>query len=160
MEYITITRDTCCLNTKSAIGAMNELECLEQRDLIDIDATEVMDRELPKGPNIFRDKACSHIFFTSYYTLQRKSEFEEIKNIVFPDKLKLTRNDYFDIWNLLIHKQYSRDYFVTLDKHILKKKDRLKTINIIVLTPEGCLKEMGVQLKKQKLLYNRASYEG
>jgi len=160
MKKVKITLDTCVINTRRRIEAMNRLEKWHDQGMIEIQKTSVMDTEF-KGwkPGVEKSKEYEEKPEIMRWDVSRwdhavwggeslEDHLEEILNLLFPqhrhkpmsDVLEKHEKDYYDALHLATHKLYGNEIFVTTNtKHILKYKDELKTeFGILVLTPEDC----------------------
>lgn len=160
MKNVKLTLDTCVINTRRRIEAMNRLEKWHEQGLIEIQKTSAMDTEL-KGwkPGLEKSKKHEEKLEILRWGVSRwghavwggkrlEDHLEEITKLLFPqhkhksmsEVLEKHEKDYYDSLHLAIHKLYGNDIFVTTNtKHILKNKDQLKTqFGILVMTPEDC----------------------
>ena len=155
----TITIDTNVINARQNLDAMNALEALAQQGKVAIYKTDVLDTEMKGGyingyPNgLSKSKRYPEDVGVGAYGHFRWGHaewggdkddqiLEQVITLLFGKK---QRSEYLeqeirDAMNLLTHKKYGRDYFVTNDTGILKcRLDIEKELGVIVCTPEHCL---------------------
>jgi len=160
MKKIKLTLNTCVINTRRRIEAMNRLEKWHEQGIIEIQKTSAMDTEF-KGwkPGLKKSKEYEEKPEIMRWDVSRwdhavwggedlEDHFEEILKVLFPqhknksasEVLEKHKKDYYDSLHLATHKLYGNAIFVTTNtKHILRHKDQLKTdFGILVLTPEEC----------------------
>jgi hypothetical protein len=133
-----LTIDTCVINSKGKIPAMNRIEKLHKENLVEIFTTDAMEEELTPGSSQWQKQA-------DYICALRKPDahkysrrFEQLKNAVFPTVAKLTPNQEKDIHHLATHLKWLFDFFITTDdRGILAASIRLRELGIVVMTPEA-----------------------
>jgi len=157
MKVKTITLDTCCINTKQGIEAINRLEKWNKQKLVEIVKTDVMDTEFINARASFKTKALKKsqnyqedigvgVWNHSRWNHSRFDgdsidyPLDDIRNLLFPHFDKLSddekRRAIRDSMHLATHKMHNRDFFVTEDKDFLDKKDSIKEHFVItVLSP-------------------------
>jgi len=168
MEKITVTIDTNCINVKQSIEALNKLEEWNKQGLITIFKTEIMDEELKgelrrlKAQKYPQDTGARVWNYTAFNPRHfggedpKKYPIHNLIDLIFPNWDKLPRESQIksirDVEHLATHYQYKRDYFVTMDKGFLSKRKMLKeNYEIIILTPDECIKEIQHRLKTDSL---------
>ncbi len=135
-----ITIDTCAINAKGQILAMNIIEKLNETEKIQMFTTDSMEEELTPGSVQWAKK-------TNYIEAMKKPDlhnyplrFGQIKDAVFPTVSVLSQNQERDIHHLTTHLKYLHDFFLTYDKAILRAKEALAKLQIKVMTPEEYVK--------------------
>lgn len=153
-----ITIDTNCINVRKALDSLNKLEEWHSLGLIEIVKTDVMDTELRGDARLEKSSKLNEDLGVGVWDHSRWGHavwggedvhyrLEEIKKVIFPDFNKLTekrrKNATRDAMHLATHLMHNRDFFVTLDKQILsKKEDLLREFNVEVLSPEQCVEKL------------------
>lgn len=147
----SITFDTNCVIFTEHNIYVDQLVEWKNKDLISIFKTDVVDTELKKQESIKRsqqiieDVGIGRIGFTrvghGIVGSEDDSFFNELMHVVFPETKNESPNNnkIFDIMNLVTHKLYDRDIFVTNDNDYLRKKDELQQHGIIVMNPKECI---------------------
>jgi len=159
---LTVTIDTNYINTKQGMEAMNKIEKWHNEGLVEIVKTDVMDTEFMRAhePQRFVKKSqkyhedlgvgvWGHSRWGHSLWGGKKMNYphKEIRNLLFPqfhslnedDRRKATR----DAMHLAAHYMYKRDFFVTEDKHFIRKRNGLKKrFGVVVLTPKECVEKV------------------
>lgn len=161
MEKIRITIDTNRINVRNQIFAMNTLENMQERGIIEIVKTDAMDTEMLDGKK------------NPYHSGLRKSQkYQEIQGYgffghsrfehnvfgnmedgglnqsivmaLFPGKSysELSINDCRDVMHIQAHIVDKAAYFVTNDGPILRAAENLTRLGVQIRTPEVLLKEL------------------
>ena len=149
----SITFDTNCV---ISIGKDNDVDKLiewEQKGLIEIFKTDVMDTELKNTSS--RQKSStfkedigvavighSRIGHAKIGGGEDQSFFEQMLQFLFPETKgqRPTRNQTRDTMHIITHRDNGRDHYITSDGDFLTKKDQLKTnYAISVMTPKECV---------------------
>jgi len=159
-----LTLDTNCINLRKTVPALNELERLADQGTIQIAATPEMlvDLERDKSSHAAqrREKASllhEHIHNASPKPIPPGSSEKTLDDpttraivergllrwlqILFPSGCP-NENMTDDILHVLIHRVWERDIFVTMDTDLLNRRDELKTLGVIVCTPEEALQRV------------------
>ena len=122
LERITI--DTCCLNVKKKIHALNVLESWERQGHIEIQRADALMKELKGQERIEKaQKIPGHpgLFTLGQSTLGGGDVLagpdlgEELKGILFPTTKKLTRKQHMDVRHLQQHVSTGGHCFVTIN---------------------------------------------
>ena len=122
--------------------AMEKLWKLDEQEIIQLEIAEATDEEMINAPLRFRERLNSRICARDMAnTNEEERKIREIRDILFPGKIKLTDSDKMDVRNVFVASKYSINFFVTCDKnHLLKKADSIKDkFNLKVFTPCQCL---------------------
>lgn len=158
MKKVTVTIDTCCINVRQQRPALNKLEEWNNQSVVEIYRTDIMDEELKgrkrtkkakrysedKGARIFDYTIVNHRIVGG-----EKPEvypFHELIDIIFSN-LDISDPNYDkkvrDVEHLSTHYQHRRDYFVTVDKHFIRKKRELnEKFGIVIVNPEECVEKI------------------
>lgn len=169
---ITITIDTCLINSKQTHKDMNKLEEFSRKGLIEIvvaerlyQETENNDKRLKKAKlyeNIGEPFCIGHSRIGSAYISDGKKRptFKDIANVLFPNinHDNLSNNQANDIMHLISHIHSESNYFITDNTHdfIDAKKDnsnrngsyknikkqQLEYLGIKVRTPSEMIEEL------------------
>jgi hypothetical protein len=92
-----------------------------------------------------------------FYAGEEHGKLEaELKALIFPglnEKEAHYKNKVMDIDHLMGHISNQRDVFVTDDKEILRRADKLKaSLGVIVMSPTQCLEYLDLRAKKDVLV--------
>jgi type I restriction-modification system DNA methylase subunit len=155
---LAITIDTNAINAKQKNENLNSLEQYSQSGLVKIFKTDVLDTELltdkTNDAEKRRDKASnlpedigicvldhSRLDHTRLAGEEDAKLQDEIIEVLFQKtRHQLTTQQLRDAMHLHTHLMHNRDFFVTMDKHILARKEELhKKFGISAGTPEECL---------------------
>ncbi len=133
-----LTIDTCVINSKGKISAMNRIEKLHNENLVEIFTTDAMEEELTPGSPQWQKQADYICALRRPDIHKYPKRFEQLKNAVFPTVAKLTTNQEKDIHHLATHLKWLFDFFITTDEHgILAASTRLEGLGVVVRTPEA-----------------------
>lgn len=132
-----LTIDTCVINSKGKIPAMNRIEKLRNENLVEIFTTDAMEEELTPGSSQWRKQADYICVLRRPDTHKYPKRFEQLKKAVFPTVAKLTPNQEKDIHHLATHLKWLQDFFITTEKRILAASTRLEGLGVVVRTPEA-----------------------
>ena len=163
---IRITIDTCLINVKEELVPVNKLEELDKRELIQIVATDRLIIETENHSDRLKKaesyESIAEPFTIGYSRIgkayisdeKKRPTFYDIASILFPDINinDLTPNQSNDVMHLIAHMHSDSKYFVTNNvKDFIDakknnvnrdggykdyKRNQLKEIGILVLTPE------------------------
>lgn len=164
---IAIYKDTNTINANKKITAVNELENLaeEYPEQLIIEKTDTLDVELLENEahNENRLKKSDDYIESfgvavlghsrvGHSIVGSKSDdliFTEILKIIFGQKLRneYSKQEIKDAMHIMTTIRYGGTYFITYDKKILNKSDKLfgRFNSTIICTPEDCL----VKVKKR-----------
>jgi hypothetical protein len=132
---------------------MNELERLSEW-WIDLRKSNVVTEELDNDKSRGR-KACRTVNVGGEdLEASELVRLSGLRQLLFGDRNELTINDERDVRHLFDHQKYTPgfewNFFVTMDHHVLDKKQQLKELGINVGTPDECLQWIGPVLLKLK----------
>lgn len=155
----SITFDTNCIIKLEHDLYVDQLLKWSKTAHIDLFKTDVVDTELKKtesikkSQEIIEDIGSGRIGFSrvGHATVGSDADdsyFHELMLIVFPETKgeEPNKNKILDIMNLVTHKLYGRDIFVTYDMDYISKKEELKH-EITVMTPEECVNHLRSLIK-------------
>lgn len=154
---IRISLDSNCLNIEHNDPILNKLEKLEDQGKIEFYASGSVRREqkeklIPKNliklynERLAKTKYISETtifpfrlddYGTRFVTEESQKKIRQIWKILFPNKewSELIPKDLNDIRILEAHAHAGLDYFLTYDKHFIRKKPKLETIGIFIQKP-------------------------
>lgn len=151
----TITFDTNCIINLEHNQYLDQLFQWSKSGQIDIFKTDVVDTELKKEESIRKSKQIIEDMGVGRIGFMRvdhakvgvdddNSYFQELMLVVFPETKgeNPNKNKVFDIMNLVTHKLYQRDIFLTDDKDYLRKKIELSQHEITVMNPQECVSHL------------------
>ena len=157
-KIISITIDSNCINAKGNLPYMNKIESASKRGVVKIYKTSNMDTEFSKGKGYQEGLSKSEDYQEDIglgnWGIDRWGHFkwgskldhnqlENIKSILFPGNKNLSKNQIRDCKHLQTHIIYSRDFFITSDKHFLNNSVSIKgKLNAIVFSPKDFCKEV------------------
>ncbi len=165
---ILVYLDTSCVNAKQKIEALNELDRLNDEGKIMVEITDTFETELRSGKGYPRGlpKASKYIFSEGPAVVghsrlgscivgsdEDDRRMARVLEILFgkKPKTKYTSNDIRDVMHISTAIRYGGTYFVTLDKKVLKKAEKIKNeFQIIITDPVECLKQVKTRLKKSQ----------
>lgn len=139
---VTLTIDTCVINAKGKLLAMNKLEQWHDEERIQLDVTDVMENEsTPKSSQWH--KQGKYVFQLlkpdkTKYPLR----FNLFKNILFPSVKILNKNQEMDINQICVHLKYGNNFFVTNDRNFVRHREELGENGVSVLTPVECVEAL------------------
>lgn len=149
---ITLTFDTNCIILAEHNADVDQLFEWKNTGLIDIFKTDVVDSELKKQESINKSKQIAEDLGVGRVGFTRvghgivgndddDSFFRELMLVVFPETKgePPNANKVFDIMNLVTHRLYNRDVFVTTDDDYLRNKTQLVRYEITVMSPKECV---------------------
>ncbi len=146
----TVIIDTNCIGTRDSNEHVKKLFNLEKENKIEIIKTDVVDTELSeKGREYSKDipedlgVAISDNSRIGYGVIAGDDDVllhDKIMKILFPETKgeDPNNNKIRDVMNLTTHIKSNRDIFVTLDGDFLRKREELKNLSVIIMTPEEC----------------------
>ncbi|MBN1526389.1 MAG: hypothetical protein JW919_02245 [Candidatus Omnitrophica bacterium] len=149
IDDIFMLVDSCAIYPPEACDkkAMEQLRSLEKEEKINkLEITQGTEEEMKKVPLLLKDWVKDRIVSDdAVSTINEILKIKEIKNVLFPQKMQLTRGDKIDVRNIF-NAQKNREYsfFVTCDKkHILSKADTIWNMyHVKAVSPSDCLREI------------------
>ena len=159
-KTISITIDSNCINARGTLPFMNKIETAYKNGIVKIYKTSNMDTEFFEkykiglhksenyqediGPGTWDVDRWGHFKWGSKFD---HNQLENIKSTLFPGKKNLSKKQIRDCKHLQTHIIYSRDFFITSDKHFLNNSKSVKNkLNATVMNPEDfCNKILNLQ---------------
>jgi len=161
MAPLTVTIDTNCINARSSLSAMTQLEQLHSEGRVQLVKTDVLDTELSgwggrrgqrartKSAPLREDIGVwvlghSRLGHTRLASEGDAALYDEIATVIFDHPLKgLHKRQVRDVMVLVTHIKFKRDILVTLDKDLLDKVELIRRqFAVTVLRPGECLERV------------------
>ena len=136
---LSITLDTCVINSKGKLLAMNKLEQWHDEEKIQLDITDIMEREsTPKSSQW--QKQDKYVFqCLRPDKIKYPLRFDIFKNILFPNVKILNGRQKMDVNQICAHLKYGNEFFVTNDKNFIRHRENLNKNDVFILTPDECV---------------------
>lgn len=136
---VTITMDTCVINSKGKLPAMNKLEQWHDEEKTQLGVTDIMENE--STPKSLQWHKQSKYIFQCLKPDRVKYPlcFDMFKNILFHSVKILKENQKMDIDQICAHLKYGNDLFVTNDMNFVRHREELGKNGVSVLTPVECV---------------------
>lgn len=115
---------------------MNFIETLNEKEKVQIFTTDSMEEELTAGSSQWIKKSDYIEAMKRPDPHEYPKRFEQIRQAVFPTVKTLSKRQERDVHHLATHLKYLHDYFLTNDKAILRARDKLRKLQLEVMTPE------------------------
>lgn len=149
--------DTNCLNEEGTDQDLTELERLEDKGIILMEKTDVIDTEMIEGnyqkglfkslkliesfgPAVWGHSRWGHSVWSSQEDEQKLSS---VVKCLFGEKPRSSyrKQQIRDAMNVITAGRYGGNYFCTYDRQILKKAIELRSLcgGVLVCTPKDCL---------------------
>lgn len=159
MTRPTVTIDTNCINARSSLPAMNQLERLHRDGQLELVKSDVLDTELQRSryESVAQAKSAalgedtgtlvighSRIGHARVGTDGDAVLYDDIATTLFGHPVRrLHKRQVRDVMMIATHMKHRRDSLVTLDNDLLGKRTELQeNFGVRVLSPDQCLAQV------------------